>query len=376
MRFLMVSCFYPPYHVGGACMHVYYLANLLARKGHKVDVLYSSDCYRLIRKNPTGKYLNHDNVRLMDINTSLGKFEPLLSYMFAKSSSMIKKVLTGKYDIIHYHNISLFGPKVFEFGKAKKIYTAHDHWLFCPLNDLYRKGRVCSHKQCNTCAITSKRPPQFWRSSKLMKKALENLDAVICPSRYMADFLGNNGLKNNFFIVPNFVPKSNKQIFAKEGFYLYAGMLEEFKGIKELIATFKENRRTLIIAGEGSLSGYVKKQKSENIKYLGWVDKKKLDRLYSSSKAVILPSKCPENSPNVILEAMALGTPTIGSNIGGIPEILEEIDRNLVFDNSLTATIDYFENQSYDPEYIMEIHRSKYSSEAYYKRYMDIVTAV
>ena len=48
LRFCSLTTFYPPHHFGGDAMHVYRLSNALARRGHRVTVLYSLDAYRTL----------------------------------------------------------------------------------------------------------------------------------------------------------------------------------------------------------------------------------------------------------------------------------------------------------------------------------------
>ena len=46
----MTSTFYPPYHIGGDAVHVKYLAEELAKRGHEVHILHSIDAYNVKRK--------------------------------------------------------------------------------------------------------------------------------------------------------------------------------------------------------------------------------------------------------------------------------------------------------------------------------------
>ena len=114
----------------------------------------------------------------------------------------------------------------------------------------------------------------------------------------------------------------------KEDYYLYLGRLSYEKGIDTLIDTFveKPNLR-LKIAGTGpieeELKQKVEKLGIQNIDFLGFVNGDKLYQTIASAKYTMVPSQWFENNPLSIIESLALGTPVIGSIIGGIPELID-----------------------------------------------------
>lgn len=387
----MVTSFYPPYHVGGACVHVYHLANALAEKGHEVHVLYSKSAYYLKRKGqPSSKdYPNHDNIRLFEIESPVGRLAPVHSYVTGFPVSLkVRAVFKQNYDIIHYHNISLMGPIVLRLGDALKIYTAHDHWLFCPYNDYFTGGQVCGIKPaplpCSIDLLKNKRPPQLWRFTNILKNALRSIDLILSPSQYLESFLLKNGLERPISVLPNFVldPPDDMPVLAEEDFFFYAGMLEEIKGISSLLEVFQKIDRKLVIAGNGSLQDYVKRvaAKRSTISYVGWLERKKLYSYYTKANAFILASRCPENSPLTVLEAYSVGTPALGSDIGGIPEIIAGVDRNLLFQpgdiNEMAEKISSFSRYSYDKARIRKYFNARFSSDHYVDRYLLLVEGV
>jgi len=386
LKILMVTSFYPPYHVGGACIHVYHLSNELARAGHEVHVLFSKDAYNLIRKKKRKiRYPNHENVHLHPISAKIGRFDPLLSYITGISTDKrVKEIISRKYDIIHYHNISLFGPRVLKYGTSKKIYTCHDHWLVCPFNDMIHDNEPCKSPgklKCPVCLIKNRRPPQLWRNQPVLKKNLKEISLIITPSEYMKNFLRRHEIKNRITVLPNFVKLPNNDIKNTENdFFLFVGMLEELKGIKRLLEAFNGLSQKLIIVGEGSLKRYVEKEISsmDNITYLGYLHPEKLYPLFKNANALILPSICNENNPLTILEAMSVGTPAIGSDTGGIPELINKIDRNLVFSDitGLIKRIESFDKKRYDSDEIINLQREQYSPKGFLKKYMEIIKDV
>src|SRR5207247_426805 len=68
-------------------------------------------------------------------------------------------------DVIHYHNLSLLGLDLIDVpSSALKMYTAHDYWVRCPRNDLFKfNRRLCDKPTCLTCLTISGKPPQMWR---------------------------------------------------------------------------------------------------------------------------------------------------------------------------------------------------------------------
>ena len=76
LRFCLVTTFFPPYHFGGDGVFVYRLAEALAERGHKVDVIHSVDAYRLRHPaEPEIKFSHHPNVTRHELRTK----RPMLS---------------------------------------------------------------------------------------------------------------------------------------------------------------------------------------------------------------------------------------------------------------------------------------------------------
>lgn len=397
--FLMTSSYYPPYHLGGACVHVYQLANALAELGHEVHIIYSLDWYYLKKgkSKPRDKFFNNENVILHPIKSSFGAITPSLAYMFGYyfplSEKIIQTINDIKPDIIHHHNITGFGPFLLEAKAEKVIYTAHDQWLVCPTSTLLNNDNIpcINPHNCNICSIFSKKPPQIWRYKFSKMKLTKNIDTIISPSNFIKETLIRLGISNKIEVIPNFVEinRNERQGIYNKRYLLYVGRLEYYKGIIELIESFYEVLRKteydLVIAGDGSLKNKVKamasSEKSQGrIHYLGQQDPSTLGVLYGSAAAVIIPSIVPENCPMVALESISYGTPIITIRSGGLIEIIENtnagvfIERRNVFElkNDLIRILndeDLLETIKNNAR----IFNNYYSKENYIKKYFHLI---
>lgn len=126
---------------------------------------------------------------------------------------------------------------------------------------------------------------------------------------------------------------------------LFVGRLIDWKGIDDLINAVpkilkKYPRTKLLLVGEGPFKGkLVKLSKSldvtNNILFIGEVSQEKLLQYYSLANVFVLPSMInyrgeTEGLGVVLLEAMACGIPVVGSNVGGIPDIISDGETGLL----------------------------------------------
>ena len=107
--------------------------------------------------------------------------------------------------------------------------------------------------------------------------------------------------------------------------FCYIGRLSEEKGVRTLIKAAVKANVVLNIAGGGPLLEELKEKyrKNKNIHFLGHLSAEKTAELLMNSQASIMPSECYENNPLGVIESLCAGTPVIGANIGGIPELID-----------------------------------------------------
>lgn len=106
---------------------------------------------------------------------------------------------------------------------------------------------------------------------------------------------------------------------------LYVGRLSIEKGLRTLFDALRlqANPLNVVIAGDGPLREKLQLEAGTRVRFAGWVANDRLPQLIRQARVVVVPSLF-EPQGVVVLEAMACGVPVIGSDIGGIPEMIDD----------------------------------------------------
>ncbi len=353
LNFCMITTFYPPYNFGGDGIGIYRLSNEVAKRGHKVDIIHCKDAYLALNpKGPRGDYPNHPNITVHGLKSRLGLISPFLiqqtGYPFLKGKKIENILSQRKFDVIHYHNISLVGgPKLLKQRKEITLYTTHEHWLVCPMHVLWKFNReLCKNRSCFMCSLVWKRPPQLWRYTHMLDRAVKNVDCFISPSRFTIKKHHELGLKIPFIHMPYFLPLSEEHSYENEKndeqkphkpYFLFVGRLEKIKGVQNLIPIFKDySGANLLIAGDGEYIETLKAlaKGNNNVKFLGRANHSELRKLYKNAIAVIVPSICYEVFGIIIIESFSMKTPVIVNNVSAPTDVVEESGGGFVYNNN------------------------------------------
>jgi glycosyltransferase involved in cell wall biosynthesis len=323
-------------------MYLYRLVNALAGRGHEVDVIHCADSYHALEKRtPTASFPNHPNVTVHTLRSRWGALGPLWSQQTGSTwprAKAIRALLSAKrFDVIHYHNVSLFGPKVLTiepgYREYIKLYTTHEHWLICPMHVLWKNNqRLCEKPQCIRCSLKFQRPPQWWRYTRLLERCTAAVDAFISPSQFTAAMHSERGFLREITPVPYFVPQMEETTPAADSphprpYFLFVGRLEKIKGVQEILPVFREYRHAdLLIAGTGTYQAELRAQAQgmSNVLFLGALPQDRLCSLYRHAIAVLVPSICYEVFGIICIEAFLQKTPVIVHDLGGLREVVEE----------------------------------------------------
>lgn len=163
--------------------------------------------------------------------------------------------------------------------------------------------------------------------------ALPRVNKIVALSSYTQEMLLAEGMRS--VLIPNGVKLLPRAPFSLDmPQLLYAGRLEKFKGIDDLIRALPDilavhPELTLRIAGTGSyqdsLKCMVTKMKLErSVVFAGHLKPAELEQAYRRCSCFILPSTWPETFGKVGVEAMSVGRPVIATDVGGIRDWLHD----------------------------------------------------
>lgn len=390
----MITIYYPPYSFGGDAIYVYRLAKELVRQGHEVDVVHCADSFHVFRSRIDPKAFPSDPaITVHKLESGFGTLAPLLSHQTGRpllTAAPIRKILASKrFDVIHFHNISLFGPGVLEIEPphpAVKLYTAHDHWLVCPTSVLWKnRKRVCEHPSCWSCTVRSGRPPQLWRSGDLLDRATAHVDQFLSPSRFSAEKHAERGFTRPIEVLNYFVDPAETQSSERpheRPYYLFVGRLEAYKGVDDLLRAFDgDGPYDLLIAGDGGQRSELLRKAGDNprVRFLGWVNPDNLGSLYRHAAASLVPSKTYETFGIVVIESHARRTPVIVRDLGPLPEVVREGGGGLVFssDQELRDCLDRLHADAALREDLAAkgyaAYQANWTPAAHLERYLEII---
>lgn len=343
MKILMVNKFY--YIKGGSETYYFALKRLLKLKGHTVVDFSMKD-----EKNFPSPYERYfvDNVDYNGKQSILDKIKMGMNivYSFEAKKKLEQLIIDTKPDIAHLHIFQhQLSPSILDVFKKYNIpvvYTAHDLKMLCPNYKMLTHGRIC--EECKgdkyTCCLKNKCVKDSNIKSLInvieayfhkWKQSYDIINTVVTPSAFYRNKFIEFGIKPQRVIhIPNFLDVEKPNINAssdREQYFLYFGRLSEEKGIMTLIKAIEGLDTLLYIVGTGpckeEIESYIGNNGIKNIKVLGFKRGQELTDIIGNSKAVILPSEWYENGPYTAIEALQLGRPLIGSDLGGIPELID-----------------------------------------------------
>ncbi len=352
MKILMINKFLHPN--GGSETYIFKLGAYLQSQGHEVQYFGMEHEGRIVG-NAVDAYTSD-----MDFHggSKLAKLlYPIKTIYSMEARKKIRLVLDDfQPDVCHLNNFNyqLTPSIILEIRKWEKqsghkcriLYTAHDYQLVCPNHMCHNPN---THENCEKClgghflnctkgrcihgslakSAVGTLEATFWKWMGVYKQ----IDTVICCSHFMKTKLDTNPVfAGKTVAMHNFVDPVEQKDVQKKDYVLYFGRYSQEKGIETLIRAAKELPEIpFIFAGSGPLEHLL--EGVPNIKNVGFQRGEALETLIREARFTVYPSEWYENCPFSVMESQMYGTPVLGANIGGIPELIRVGETGELFDS-------------------------------------------
>ena len=254
-------------------------------------------------------------------------------------------------DIVHAHNVyHHLTPAI--FGAVKKkgvpmVMTVHDLKIGCPSKLMLAPDGVCERckggKTWNAVTTRCQKDSLALSAVVALETTLHNalgsyrnnVDRFILPSHFHTNKLVEWGLpREKTRYLPNAVDVSQLRADYTPGDrFVFVGRLSEEKGLLTFVKAVAEAGSKATIVGTGPQEDELRQTveaTGADVEFAGYQTGDALFDIVRGARALVLPSECYENAPVVLLEAYGVGTPVLGSNLGGIPELIVENETGLL----------------------------------------------
>lgn len=328
-------------------------------------------------------------------------------YSFRTYREVKRLIKEHQIDIVHVHNtLMMVSPSVFYAAfhcHVPVVQTLHNFRMLCPAGSFFRDNVICEECVAHgmRCAIRHK----CYRNSKLQsfvsaailqihrivgtyrrvnficltefnkKKLLDSLDAgheVVNPKHVY--------IKPNFTFAEEVVLNGEPP---KEEYFLFAGRVEALKGIDVAVRAFAMlPDKKLYVAGTGpmleEMQSYVKERKLTNIRFLGYLQKEEMSKMFYHARAVIMTSQCYEAFAMTIAEAYSYGVPVIAGRVGNMEGMVKDGETGVKFTydsaEDLAAKVRAFEgmNLTAMKTYAREFYETRLRPEDNYQKLIKI----
>ncbi len=325
--------------VGGGQRSVQVLAEGLAARGHEVTVVSlgasgaegSFNGVRTVRlplRNLYWPFDGEERPALVKAAWHLGDMYNLR--MRAAVADVIAEV---KPDLLHTNVMTGFSSAIWPAATSRGVpvvHTLRDYHAVCVRSEMFRSGRPCGGR-CLEC-----------RAFSVVSRPLsDTVDAVVGNSRYILDAHLKAGafrsVATKAVIYNGYEPPAVREPAPDGDGRLrvgFLGRLAPHKGVEHLLASLRglpADSFVLYVAGDGDapyVEGLRARYGDLPVHYLGFVPPTELFRRID---VLVVPSLWPEPLPRTIIEAYGHGVPVVGSDRGGIPEVIDEGVTGFVF---------------------------------------------
>lgn len=344
---------------GGSGWSTFYLARALRQRGHRVEVV-------LPRRGKPGVHPRvYQDVPVVEVGYAASALPGLRAWQrtraLERTLSAYLAQRASEFDVIHAQHLLSVGAAIAAKRRVAAngarcvpvVSTVREYWHVCLYGTLWRDNAVCP--VCRGGGLTRCLEQKYGGAARWMQplvplverelarrqRALAASDAVIAVSEYVAETLRGIVQDAPLRVVPNLIDVDATRQLAEGGaavqgggrYVIFVGKLNAQKGADRLpeIRSKSGVALPLVVVGAGELGGALKQVPGLDVR--GWLDNRETLSLVARAEALIFPSRWAEPLARTLLEAQALGVPTVACNIGGTRDIIRDNFNGLLAEN-------------------------------------------
>jgi glycosyltransferase involved in cell wall biosynthesis len=180
--------------------------------------------------------------------------------------------------------------------------------------------------------------------SKLELSIFDMSDWIVVESPNAINFLGlekyrAKTITSGARYINTAIFRKTKRIIERKNVVGYVGRLDDQKGVLNFLESIPLVLKEMgdvefILIGDGPMKRkiqeeIIRKKISPKVQLLGWIENQKIAANLNDMKLLILPSYS-EGLPTIVLEAMACGTPVLSTPVGGIPDVIRDMETGFI----------------------------------------------
>jgi len=314
---------------GGADQHCLGLAAALAKRGHEVRFLSTSDERNVFTDGvfvpPT---VTHDSRETLSPATQAVVFAKAL-WNPAAAAAMRDLLDTFRPDVVHSHKLypqlSVAPVVVASRAGVPVVQTLHDFEMISASPIDARGGYWDPDEPKLRFKVLNAATRPVHR-----RVHAPRVSAYVAVSRFVARVHATHGIDTE--VLPNFVVDADDQSelplsFEERAGIVFLGRLRPEKGVLDVVELARKLPAIRVtVIGSGDLEGTIRREAAQipNLHVAGFVRDPDLRQMLRSARVVVIPSRCQDAGPLVPLEAMSHATPVVAYAMGGLGEYVND----------------------------------------------------
>lgn len=346
MRILVFSAMFPPNILGGAEISAFNLASWLLKQGHEIGVVMAA---KAPEEQKFGEIVDGMKIWSLYMPRPYPIFKQgrvdktyqkplwhLQDHLDPRNAALVAPILDDfKPDFCNVHYLTGLGHNILEeIGKRDipVMYVMPDMALSCIKLTMFVDGKTCE-TQCTTCKISARSKRRGIRATRRIGFCAPSRANLERNARFqpLADYPMAHILNANKYPAPTIVRSPSDTVR-----FIYAGRLEPAKGVDVLLSAAETLKQQFDFTFKVVGSGAAEPELRARFGHHDWIDftghvplQQAIDNI-AGSDMLCIPSIWMENSPGVVIQALGMSVPVIGSDVGGIPELVRHDENGLL----------------------------------------------